>query len=83
MQAALFSAADKLFLLNKQGGAVCATRASVVSTTSGSTLNLIAHYNSPSVEDEDAYKKLEEAMVAKKAAEKGGAGEGTLDSFTQ
>ena len=57
---------------------------SVVATTSGNTSNLIAHYNSPSVGNVDAHReKLEEAMAARKTAEKGGARQPTLDSFTQ
>ena len=75
---------EKLFLLNKQGGAVCVVYTSVVATTCGNTSNLIAHYNSPSVEDGDAHReKLEEAMAARKTAGKGGARQPTLDSFTQ
>ena len=75
---------DKVFLLNKQGGAVYIVCTSVVATTCGNTSNLIAHYNSPSVEDGYAHrKKLEEAKVARKTVEKGGARQPTLDSFTQ
>ena len=34
---------EKLFLFNKQGGAVCVVRTSVLATTCGNTSNLIAH----------------------------------------
>ena len=75
---------EKLFLLNKQGSAVCVVCTSVVATTCGNTSNLIAHYNSPSVKVGEAHKKkIEEAMAARKAAEKGGARQPTPDSFTQ
>ena len=75
---------EKLFLLNKQGGTVCVVCISVMATTCANTSNLIAHYNSPSVEDGDTHKKtLEGAMAARKTAEKGGARQPTLDSFTQ
>ena len=76
--------AEKLFLVDKQGSAVCAVCGVVVGTTSGNTTNRVAHYNSPSVDDEVAHKKkFSEATTAKKAAETGGARQGTLDSFTQ
>jgi len=56
----------------------------VVVTTCGNPSNLIAHYNSPSVEDGDEHReKLEEAMAARKTATKGGARQPTLDSFRQ
>ena len=57
---------------------------SVVVTTCGNPSNLIAHYNSPSVEDGDEHReKLEEAMAARKTATKGGARQPRLDSFRQ